>query len=228
MEKKLLDKLNKLLALSKSPNINEGNLALEMAEKLMNENGISYSDLNKENIVDTLGTIDKEEVRSTTASIEPWEKILGQTIAKHFDCLYVTSKQQNGWYNDGSRKIYYAPSFIGHEANRRTCIIMFNWISKLIRKEARKRYSRWSLQSSYSLGAVQQLSEKYKKEEKENKENEKGLVVFNEVERWASENLKIKNKNLSLRSDSESYNSGKALGDTLSLNKQFNLKAISA
>lgn len=227
MEKKLLDKLNKLLALSKSPNINEGNLALEMAEKLMNENGISYSDLDKENIADTLGAIGQEEVRNTTTAVEAWEKLLGQLIAKHFDCLYFTSVTKCGWYRSGSRKTYYAPLFIGHEANRRTAIIMFNWISKLIKKEARKRYSRWSLQTSYSLGAVEQLSQKYKKETVE-ESNEKGLMVVDEVEKWVSDNLKVKTKSLSIRGDSESYNSGKALGDTLSLNKQFNLKAISA
>ena len=37
MEKKILDRINKLLALSKNPNVNEGNSAMEMAEKLMKE-----------------------------------------------------------------------------------------------------------------------------------------------------------------------------------------------
>lgn len=228
MEKKLLDKLNKLLALSKSPNVNEGNLALEMAEKLMNENGISYSDLDKGNIENTLGSIDKETMKFGVKNLLAWEKLLGKTIAEHFDCIFYTKVTYREELYHGRLCKIYAGAFIGHEANRRTSIIMYEWLHKLILKEGKKKYSRYSDINSYCLGAVTELGEKYKKESSKENKSEKGLMVVNEVEQWTKENMTMKTKSLTLRSNSESFDSGKSLGSSLSLNKQFNLKAISA
>lgn len=228
MEKKLLNKLNKLLALSKSPNINEGNLALEMAEKLMNENGISYSDLDKGNIENTLGSIDKEYMKFGVKNLLAWEKLLGIIIARNFDCMFYTKETYRDEPYHGRLCKIYAGSFIGHEANRRTSIIMYEWLHKLILKEGKKKYSKYSEINSYCLGAVTELSKKYQKESSKENKSEKGLMVVNEVEQWAKDNLNMKKKSLTLRSDPESFNSGKSLGSSLSLNKQFNLKAISA
>lgn len=231
MNSKIMEKINKLMALSSSPEEGEASTAMEMAIRLMEENNISYADLDASKLEDELGPIGEETYdKFITKSPSSWEKLLGKVIAHHFDCLYVTkSKYREELYHGKPCKIY-SPNFIGHEGNRRTAMAMWQWLRKKILEEAKTTcpYD----QKGFCSGVVMKLEEKYpfdKKEMDSTSSDSTELVVVNKVQEWADLNLNIKSgKALSIGGSSIAMAKGKEMGEGLSLNRQFGLKAISA
>lgn len=229
MNSKIMEKINKLMALGSSPEKGEASTAMEMAIRLMEENDISYADLDASKLEDELGPIGEETFdKFVTKSPSSWEKLLGKIIANHFDCLYVTtSKYREELYRGKLCKIY-SPNFIGHEGNRRTAMAMWQWLRKKIYEEA-KIACPYDLKG-FCSGVVMKLEEKYPLEKKVSaSSNSTELVVVNKVQEWADLNLNIKSgKALSIGGSSEAVSKGKEMGDGLSLNRQFGLKALSA
>lgn len=230
MNNKIMDKINKLMALRSSPEKGEASTAMEMAIKLMEENNISYSDLDASKLEDELGPIGQEKYKKfVTKSPSSWEKLLGKIIANHFDCLYITSSIYREELYHGKPCKIYSPVFVGHEGNRRTAMAMWQWLRKKILEEA-KNECPYDLKG-FCSGVVTKLMEKYpiEKKESEASSNSTELVVINKVEEWANLNMNIKSgKALSIGGSSVAMAKGKDMGEKLSLNKQFGLKAISA
>jgi hypothetical protein len=80
---KIITKLKKLLALSKSSNANEAAVALEMAQKLMAEHGIKSSAIGEFEIVE-------EEVRGNGGKRPPhYESRLVKRVAGAFGCRWA-------------------------------------------------------------------------------------------------------------------------------------------
>lgn len=230
MNNKIMDKINKLMALGTSPEEGEASTAMEMALRLMEENNISYADLDASKLEDELGPIGEERYDVfIVKSPSSWEKLLGKVIANHFDCIYVTSsKYRDELYRGKPCKIY-SPNFIGHEGNRRTAMAMWQWLRKKIMEEARN-VCPYDLKG-FCSGVVMKLEEKYPIEKKETSTSSDSteLVVINNVREWADIHLNIKSgKALSIGGSSEAVNKGNKMGENLSLNRQFGLKAISA
>ena len=210
------------MALTSSPNKNESDRAAEMAFKLMEENNISMNDLNVSNIKEELGEVGVSHVDSKSR-ITFWEKQLGYVIATYFDSInFITIKHHPTIYGRYVRSM----GFIGHESNRITCELMYDWLRKTIKRESRKKFSDYTQRQSFCVGVVQSLKEKYLKEKQNENKNEKGLVIYDEVKQFA-DNMHMKQDNAKCPAlGSESFNIGKAMGSELSLNKQFGLKAI--
>ena len=80
--KRILDKIKKCLALSKSANENEAATALRQAQKLMEAHSISE--------LDVLSAIADERATRTSASNHPpaWEVKLSSLVANAFGCHY--------------------------------------------------------------------------------------------------------------------------------------------
>ena len=116
--------------------------------------------------------------------------------------------------------------FIGHESNRITCEIMYDWLRKTIKRESRKKFSDYTQRQSFCVGVVQSLKEKYLKEKQNENKNEKGLVIYDEVRQFADNMHMGWDKAKCPALGSESFNVGKIMGSELSLNRQFGLKAI--
>lgn len=225
MEKKLLERINKLLALSKSPEINEGNLAMEMAQKLMSENGISMSELNSCKLEEELGPISASENHFGTKKPKVWETILAHTIAEHFGCVsFISGKFRDELYHGKLCRVW-AMRFVGHEGNRVTCEIMYNWLHKLISKEARKSVSVAREIDSFCYGAAEALEKKYKKQYSDVVSN--CPAVVDDVQKWVDDNLNLTSgKKRSLSIYDGASKSGQKMGEGLSLNKQFGLKQL--
>ncbi|WP_405291933.1 DUF2786 domain-containing protein [Methanobrevibacter sp.] len=222
MNEKIISKINKLMALTSSSNEHESAKAAEMAFKLMEENHISMSDLNAAQIQEDLGEIGATTLNAVT-KLTIWEKQLGAVIANHFDSISFNRRRPHpthyGWW-------VYSMGFIGHESNRITCEIMYEWLRKLIQREANKTFPDYARRQSFCIGAVNSLVEKYYEEKKEDK-NETGLVVYDEVRKWADDNMNMKTKKSRVPSVySSALQAGASMGNNLSLNKQFGLKAI--
>lgn len=81
VDKKLLEKVQKLLNLSASSNEHEAALALSKAAELMAEYGITKTALDRTQIT-------RDEVKSTqsVSKVKDWELMLMQLVAKSFGC----------------------------------------------------------------------------------------------------------------------------------------------
>ena len=212
MDKKIIDKISKMIALSKD-NGNEGSTALEMAEKLMDTYGVSYQQIEESRLEDELGFIGETEGRQLS-NIKHWEKVLAQVIAVHFGCMTYIHKVRNAgthW------KMKSAICFVGHESNRITCEYIYEWLKKAIRKEARKNVSSKYLIDSYCYGACSALHTKYKAE----KPYGTGLVVVDAVQRYVNENLNLTSgRQRQVNVYSSASLKGAEFGKTISLNRQ--------
>ena len=222
MNEKVISKINKLMALTKSSNKYESEKAAEMAFKLMEENGISSKDLDMANLENDLGAIDKS-VTDHKSQMPMWEKQLSSVIAKYFDCVsFINSK----WHPYKNWKLY-AAGFIGHEANRITAMTMYEWLRKAIQRDACKKFSTYAYQQSYCIGIVQGLMEKYANEKKNNYSGETGLVIYDEVQNWIKNNMNMKESKSRVPSVySEAFHAGTQASANYSLNKQVGLKRI--
>ena len=221
MNQKIVQRINKLMALTQSSNENESTKAAEMALKLMEENNITMQDLNVAHLEEELGPIDDEKL-AYKSQMCTWEKNLAYLIGTYFNCCSYTSSK---WHPNKNWKIY-AAGFIGHESNRITAITMYEWLRKSIQREASKKFSAYAYQQSYCLGIVSGLSEKYG-QKKEDGADEAGLVIYNEVDNWVKQHKNMREgKSRAVSIYSGAFASGKAASANYSLNRQVGLKRI--
>ena len=95
VDQKILNKLQKLLALSASTNEHEAALALEKAQALMNEHNVTVQDV----AVDGSGAdITSQEIFGLTKSRQKWESILGASVANTFDGRAIVDSAATGWF----------------------------------------------------------------------------------------------------------------------------------
>ena len=223
MNKKIIDRINKLMALSTSSNENESSVAAQMAFELMEANGITTKDLDMANLENDLGEIG-DQVLDAKSQLMPWEKQLAGVIAKYFDCVSYTQRKMHP--TDWNRCVY-SVGFIGHESNRITAITMYEWLRKAIWKEANQKFKGiGAYQRSFCIGVVNGINSKYNSN-KPKEEQEAGLVIYNDVQNWIKNNINLKEGSSRLPSVcSGAYASGRAASDNYSLNRQFGLKAI--
>jgi hypothetical protein len=169
-----------------------------------------------------LGEVGTSHVDSKSR-ITFWEKQLGYVIATYFDSIsFVTTRPHPEIYGRYVRSM----GFIGHESNRITCGIMYEWLRKTIKRESRKRFDDYAQRQSFCVGVIQSLKEKYLSEKKNEVKNETGLVVYDKVKRFA-DNMNMKeSKSKCPALGSESFGAGKEMGSELSLNRQFAIKGI--
>lgn len=94
MDQKIIEKLQKLLALSGSDNEHEADMAMRKAEELMSEHNLSVADV----ALNGSGAhINSAEVVGLTKSSQKWEMFLGSSIAKTFNGAAIRSKVVQGW-----------------------------------------------------------------------------------------------------------------------------------
>lgn len=222
MNEKIIARINKLMSLTSSSNKNESEKAAEMAFKLMEKNNISMSDLKASNIKKELGEVGVSHLDSKSR-ITFWEKQLGYVIATYFDSIsFITTRHHPTIYG----RYIHSMGFIGHESNRITCELMYDWLRKTIKRESRKRFSDYAQRQSFCVGVVHSLKEKYLKEKQNETKTETGLVIYDEVKQFVDNMNMKKDKAKCPALGSESFNAGETMGSELSLNRQFGLKAI--
>ncbi len=95
VDQKILDKLQKLLALSASENGNEAALALKKAQTIMNEHNLTVFDVAEDG---ASAEICDKRVWGSTKNCQKWEASLGNEIARAFDGRAIISSTNDGWY----------------------------------------------------------------------------------------------------------------------------------
>ena len=94
MDQKIIEKLQKLLALSGSDNEHEADMAMRKAEELMREHNLSVADV----ALNGSGAhVISAEVVGLTKSSQKWEMFLGSAIALAFNGRAIRSRATLGW-----------------------------------------------------------------------------------------------------------------------------------
>jgi hypothetical protein len=97
IDQKLIDKLQKLLALAGSDNEHEAQLAMSKAEDLMREHNLSVADV----ALNGSGAhVQSQKVYGHTATYAKWEGSLGWTVAKTFNgqAIRISRGKDEGWF----------------------------------------------------------------------------------------------------------------------------------
>lgn len=220
----LYNKIQKLLSLGTgSVQGNEAEVALKMANDLMQKHNITMSELNAASREEELGKLEKFSNGDKAYKI--WERILMSSLAKLFDCRVVMSSLPGT-----TRKTMY---IVGRESNTRTAQLMYNWIHDKTMQEARERFgSKTSMRNSYCVGVAQAISNKVLEMKKENDKTDNGwgLVAINEVDQFmkAEFGALTRSRSRLSASDNRAAAAGYSEGEKIGLNRQFGLKAIGA
>jgi hypothetical protein len=150
---KILDRIQKLIALSTSPNENEAAVAAEKAQALLIEHNLSMADVKASTHKKVEYTINN--VKTTPY---PWHRLLAQAVAKLYFCT--------SYYTPTPGKTMKADihSFVGEPHNAAVAIMMFQYLDKAVNDLAvagAKRISSTTEQSKYRTtfrnAAVNQL-----------------------------------------------------------------------
>jgi len=177
MENKIIDKINKLLKLSQSSNIEEAMSAYDKAHSLLKEYNLKIEDIKEK--PETEGI----ELSSGKKNECKWKTILLNGIAKSNYCALMISKQYETKY-----KIY------GREYNVESTKVMFDYLCEAIErltKQESKRIKNNDLlnrrifnANSFRLGAVENLIKRLNEKTNNNvwlwfqfQKNLKGLFI---------------------------------------------------
>ena len=118
---KVLSKVKKLLKLAQSDNLNEANLAMENAHKLIREHGISDAELTREDKEKI--TVDFEIVPLPNYGY-PWARSLFQAISHAYHCEVIFIKVAS---SINFEKENFAGHLFGTNGDRETVKLMFDF-----------------------------------------------------------------------------------------------------
>lgn len=162
-----VNKIKKLLALSRSSNISEAANALAKAMKLANDHNVEIKDLAAN---DSL--IEEKDLGKKRCSLPKWECRLAAGMAQLFGCRIVTSKA----WRDEQIKIVGIPEDIEN------CTYVYVYLLRFIRDLGNARRREWGhIKTSYYYGAVASViyqAEKVFKTEATAAENESFALVL--------------------------------------------------
>lgn len=174
MENKLIERIQKLLALTESSNENESKLAMLKVQELLVKNKLSLKDVESYKKVNI--SI-KEHISDISFRQGKWKAQLGQLIAENFGCYQ---------YFRGVRSKYIV--FFGKEEDVIVCNIVLEYAIDCIQsavKKLRYQYSRRGLstkglENDYALGFIVGLKQSFDKQKEQNKGW--GLVLVKDVQ----------------------------------------------
>lgn len=220
MDKKLLSKLQKLLAMGNgTANAQEADTALAMAYELMAKNNLELADVQNASREDTLGPLDKSKV--TPPPMKSWEQRLFNCIAHFFDCDNIYSHCVMHGYSQVTVYV------IGRESNRVTVDIMYKWLRDKIQNDS--YYYKATQRQGYCLGVVAGILAKAMSIKGNTQKTDAwGLVPIDEVKQWMKQNYPnlYTTKSVARAQDWSAYTQGKTDGKAVNLSKQMQTTAL--
>jgi hypothetical protein len=221
----VLDKIKKLLVLGEK-NTNgateEANTALEKAYALMEKYNVTISDINSNDREKEFGKLENNAYLEKQFKV--WEKVLLKNISILFDCDTV-------YEHVSTSKLKREVHILGREGNVRTVQIMFEWIVKKSREEAKALYGSRAVAkiNDYCLGVAYSIAEKVNQIKKQNENKEWALVVADETKNFVRScypRLTTLSNKTKSNINASCYSAGLSAGRNINLNKQFGLKCI--
>lgn len=162
----IIDKVQKLLALSQSSNANEAAVAASVANKLIDQYRLSEADLSSEED-DPL--IEDDGFIYVTGRIVPWKRYLVTNLACHYGCAIFNRIIGNSKTN---RKISNY-KLIGRKSDIQLTRYMFSWLSmECIRLSEKEAYGKGRVfVASYCQGFVTGVKQQLSHSRNEAKQN---------------------------------------------------------
>lgn len=169
MNEKIVSKIKKLLALSKSENEHESQNAMLKVQEMLMKHKLSLKDVEESNI-ETISTEERETEFTFTKA--QWKARLGQLIADNLSCYCFLRTYK-------SRRIV----FFGRDDDVAIAEITFKYamdfinseVGKLRRKAYKEGYSAIGIENDYALGFMSGLKARF--DEQKSKHEEWGLVL---------------------------------------------------
>lgn len=163
-EKKLIDKIRKLLALTGSPNKAEAELAAQRAHELLTKYNLDIADLQEKEI----GELEALSGRN----IKEWRRALAINIASLYYCRSLRTNYGSG---------YYKISFAGQLHNVIIAKSIFEYLEKTVLREARnsiRKNAKFKYRENFKLGMALEISRRLQElKAAKIKPEEKALVV---------------------------------------------------
>ena len=201
-----LDRIQKCLALSNSPNENEARTALLMARKLMAKYMVSEGEVSVSD-----GEIEERESSVTCTTIrDPWAIQLGTLIADRHRCKSFVRK--------GYRKKTMTVSFIGFAKDLDVCTAAFEYAASTVRLGIAAGHMDRAAADSYARGFLRGLEEAYREQDRtETAETGMSIVALtrtpDEVNDYADRSLGFRRVSFrSYHTDPSVYDSGYTAG----------------
>lgn len=220
MNKEIIEKIKKLLALSESDNEHEANASMLQAQNLLAKYKLSLRDIKEEekepiNVVDQSLSIVRRNLT--------WRSSLAKVIADNFSCYCYLSRV-------GDKKQI---QLLGKEEDVKVCEVVIqyaleniesnvNTLKKQYRKEGK---STRGLENTYALGFIGGLKVAFEKQKKTNEE-EWGLVLTKDKEveeAWGSLTLtKARKSKLTTSGDRSVYDKAYDDGTKFNMSNKVN------
>lgn len=226
----VISKINKLLNLSKSSNVNEAAAAAAAADRLMQNYRISTLELSLSNKEEEAIVL-IEEYLHTSGRLVLWKNVLASILCDHYGCAYFIQTVPNN--KDGTRSTTKALRVFGCQSDFDIVKYMYGYltteIERLTKLEASGKGAVFS--QSYSLGAVQGIKDQLKKSiDKMRQENTSSAMVL--LSSRAEKSTAMMNSKLNLKKaptskqhyNSDGYNTGRERGQNIQLRTGLNGK----
>lgn len=235
---KVLKKIEKLLALAESSNINEAASAAAMAQELMDRYNLSTADLsNGKEDDDPSKAVDDFELMDTGARWNRYKEALAMMLAEHNHCvLYINTTHKRANNKRGWKKARVL-RLVGTQSDAQACTYMFyhlkGEITRLAKQVGGGLGPRWLM--DFRLGAIATIRKRLKEMRedliRDMQVSSTALVKFDErmanADAWAEENLGLepsKSRNVPKR-DWSAFDLGQAAGATINLDAKGSLPA---
>jgi hypothetical protein len=230
MDKGIIQKIQKLLALSQSPNQAEAESALEKAHAILEKYNLSMGDIRDS----VMGEITEETV-STANRMESWREILMYELAWTAHCRMFRNRS----YNHERGRMEYRRMIVGREANIATFQWMYEYLSHTITRKVQNIQGRRA-KNSYRLGMVAAFQTKLRQIRENEREKARGaqkaatgdqkhelMVIENEIDLFLKRhypNLKTQKAQINSQIDQGALNEGLDAGRRVSLSTQVGEK----
>lgn len=226
----VISKINKLLNLSKSNNVNEAAAAAAAADRLMQNYRISAVELSSSNKEEEPITL-IEEYLHTSGRLVLWKNVLAGVLCDHYGCAYFIQTVPSN--KDGVRGTVKALRVFGCQSDFDIVKYMYGYltteIERLTKLEASGKGHTFS--QSYSLGAVQGIRDQLNKSiEKMRQENTSSAMILLSSRTEKSKNemnskLKLKAAPASKQHyNSDGFDTGRERGQNIALRSGLNGK----
>ncbi len=217
MNTKIVEKIQKLLALSESSNEHEAQLSMLKAQELLAKHKLSLREVKEYKIYNSAI---KEKISTVSFTKAKWKGSLAKVIADNFGCYHYYKVRKTNTI-----------TFFGREEDITICNIILEYavdcidtkVKKLRYQHSKYGYSTKGLENDYALGFIDGISKKYEEQKKANQEW--GLVLVKDKE-VVEAHSQIKftgsvNANTEFKGFSEAYYEGYEDGEKFSISDKI-------
>jgi len=217
MDTKVVEKIQKLLALSESSNEHEAQASLLKAQELLVKHKLSLREVKDFKVYNSAI---KEKISAVSFTKAKWKANLAKLIADNFGCYHYFKSRRS-----------HTITFFGREEDITVCNIVLEYAVDCISSSVRRLryqylkegYTTRGLENDYALGFIGGLSKKFEEQKRANQEWGLVLVKDKEVVE-AHSNIKFKrtiNTNTRYNGYTEVFANGYKDGEKFSISDKI-------